>query len=99
MFQSCENRGGVGSNSISSSTLARMSATPPAGMASLKLARSNRQSPARKRADRFGDVALRLICLGAAVLAALVLVLIDLQIRVQLHHRSRMVAAAGKVRR
>ncbi len=33
-------------------------ATPPAGMASLKLARSNRQSPARKRVDRFGDVAL-----------------------------------------
>jgi phosphate transport system permease protein len=53
-----------------------MSATPPAGSASLKLARSNRQSPARKRADRFGDVGLRLICLGAAVLAALVLVLI-----------------------
>lgn len=53
-----------------------MSATPPAGTASLKLARSNRQSPSRKRADRFGDVGLRLICLGAAVLAALVLVLI-----------------------
>jgi phosphate ABC transporter permease protein PstC len=53
-----------------------MSATPPAGSASLKLARSNRQSPARKRADRFGDVALRLICLGAAVLAAVVLILI-----------------------
>jgi phosphate transport system permease protein len=53
-----------------------MSATTPAGTASLKLARSNRQSPARKRADRFGDVALRLICLGAAVLAAIVLVLI-----------------------
>src|SRR5689334_8783463 len=52
------------------------SATPPAGTASLKLARSNRQSPARKRADRFGDVALRLICLGAAVLAGVVLVLI-----------------------
>jgi phosphate transport system permease protein len=53
-----------------------MSATPPAGTASLKLARSNRQSPARKRADRFGDLALRLICLGAAVLAAVVLFLI-----------------------
>ena len=53
-----------------------MSATPPAGTASLKLARSNRQSDARKRADRFGDVALRLICLGAAVLAGVVLVLI-----------------------
>jgi phosphate transport system permease protein len=53
-----------------------MSATPPAGTASLKLARSNRQSPARKRADRFGDVSLRLICLGAAVLAGIVLVLI-----------------------
>jgi phosphate transport system permease protein len=53
-----------------------MSATPPAGTASLKLARSNRQSPARKRADRVGDLALRLICLGAAVLAAVVLVLI-----------------------
>jgi phosphate transport system permease protein len=53
-----------------------MSATPPAGTASLKLARSNRQSPARKRADRFGDVALRLICLAAALLAALVLILI-----------------------
>jgi phosphate transport system permease protein len=53
-----------------------MSATPPAGTASLKLARSNRQSPARKRADRFGDVALKLICLGAAVLAAFVLILI-----------------------
>lgn len=53
-----------------------MSATPPAGTASLKLARSNRQSPARKRADRFGDVGLRLICTGAAVLAAIVLVLI-----------------------
>ena len=53
-----------------------MSATPPAGTASLKLARSNRQSPARKRADRFGDVALRLICLGAALLAGVVLILI-----------------------
>jgi phosphate transport system permease protein len=53
-----------------------MSATPPAGTASLKLARSNRQSPARKRADRIGDVALRLICLGAALLAAVVLILI-----------------------
>ena len=53
-----------------------MSATPPAGTASLKLARSNRQSPARKRADRFGDVALRLVCLAAAVLAAIVLILI-----------------------
>jgi phosphate transport system permease protein len=56
--------------------LAPMSATPPAGTASLKLARSNRQSPARKKADRFGDVALRLICAGAALLAAVVLVLI-----------------------
>ncbi|HEY2053623.1 MAG TPA: hypothetical protein VGH14_06780, partial [Solirubrobacterales bacterium] len=53
-----------------------MSATPPAGTASLKLARSNRQSPARKRADRFGDIALRLICAAAAVLAAAVLFLI-----------------------
>jgi phosphate transport system permease protein len=53
-----------------------MSATPPAGTASLKLARPARQSPARKRADRFGDVALKLICLGAALLAAIVLVLI-----------------------
>jgi phosphate transport system permease protein len=53
-----------------------MSATPPAGTASLKLARSNRQSPARKRADRVGDVSLRLICLGAAVLAGIVLLLI-----------------------
>jgi phosphate transport system permease protein len=53
-----------------------MSATPPAGSASLKLARSNRQSDSRKRADRVGDLALRLICLGAALLAALVLVLI-----------------------
>ncbi len=53
-----------------------MSATPPAGTASLKLARSNRQSPARKRADRFGDVALMLICAAAALLALLVLVLI-----------------------
>lgn len=53
-----------------------MSATPPAGTASLKLARSNRQSPARKRVDRIGDVALRLICLAAAVLAGVVLVLI-----------------------
>lgn len=53
-----------------------MSATPPAGTASLKLARSARQSPARKRADRIGDVSLRLICLGAALLGALVLILI-----------------------
>lgn len=52
------------------------SASPPAGSASLKLARSNRQSPARKRADRVGDLALRLVCFGAAVLAAIVLVLI-----------------------
>ena len=59
-----------------SSTLAAMSATPPAGTASLKLARSNRQSPARKRADRVGDMTLRLICAGAAVLAAVVLLLI-----------------------
>jgi phosphate transport system permease protein len=53
-----------------------MSATPPAGTASLKLARSNRQSPARKRADRFGDVSLRLICVAAVLLAAVVLFLI-----------------------
>jgi phosphate transport system permease protein len=53
-----------------------MSATPPAGTASLKLARSNRQSPARKRFDRFGDVALMLICAAAAVLALVVIVLI-----------------------
>ncbi|MBS1676765.1 MAG: phosphate ABC transporter permease subunit PstC [Actinobacteria bacterium] len=53
-----------------------MSATPPAGSASLKLARSNRQSPARKRADRFGDLALFLICAAAALLALLVIVLI-----------------------
>src|ERR1700759_2572479 len=53
-----------------------MSATPPAGTASLKLARSNRQSPARKRADRFGDIALRLICAAAVLLAAVVLFLI-----------------------
>jgi phosphate transport system permease protein len=53
-----------------------MSATPPAGTASLKLARSNRQSPARKRADRFGDRALFLICGAAAVLALVVIVLI-----------------------
>jgi phosphate transport system permease protein len=53
-----------------------MSATPPAGTASLKLARSNRQSPARKRADRFGDIALMLICAGAAVLALVVIILI-----------------------
>jgi phosphate transport system permease protein len=53
-----------------------MSATPPAGQASLKLARSNRQSDSRKRADRLGDASLRLICLGAALLAALVLILI-----------------------
>jgi phosphate transport system permease protein len=53
-----------------------MSATPPAGTASLKLARSNRQSPARKKADRFGDVALRVICAAAALLALVVLVLI-----------------------
>jgi phosphate transport system permease protein len=53
-----------------------MSATPPAGSASLKLARSNRQSDSRKRADRVGDMALRLICAGAAVLAAVVLILI-----------------------
>jgi len=53
-----------------------MSATPPAGSASLKLARSNRQSPARKRADRFGDLSLRLICAAAAALAAVVLILI-----------------------
>src|SRR6201996_6731738 len=59
-----------------SSTLAAMSAPPPAGTASLKLARSNRQSPARKRADRFGDLSLRLICAAAAVLAAVVLILI-----------------------
>jgi phosphate transport system permease protein len=53
-----------------------MSATPPAGTASLKLARSNRQSPARKRADRFGDIALRLTCAAAVVLAGVVLFLI-----------------------
>src|ERR1700753_621673 len=53
-----------------------MSATPPAGQASLKLARSNRQSDSRKKADRVGDLTLRLICLAAAVLAGLLLVLI-----------------------
>jgi phosphate transport system permease protein len=62
-----------------------MSATPPAGTASLKLARSNRQSPARKRADRFGDVSLRLICLGAAVLAGIVLVLIAKEVIEEAH--------------
>jgi phosphate transport system permease protein len=53
-----------------------MSAVPPAGAASVKLARPARQSPARRRADRFGDVALLLICAAAALLALLVLVLI-----------------------
>src|ERR1700712_4889533 len=53
-----------------------MSATPPAGPASLKLARSNRQSAARKKADRLGDLTLKLICLGAVLLAVVVLVLI-----------------------
>src|ERR1700710_966101 len=53
-----------------------MSATPPAGTASLKLARSNRQSPAPKRVDRFGDVALMLICAAASLLALVVIVLI-----------------------
>jgi phosphate transport system permease protein len=53
-----------------------MSATPPAGQASLKLARSNRQSDSRKKADRVGDLTLRLICAGAAVLALIVLILI-----------------------
>ena len=57
-----------------------MSATPPAGTASLKLAPSNRQSPARKRADRFGDLALFLICAAAAVLALLVIVLIATEV-------------------
>jgi phosphate transport system permease protein len=57
-----------------------MSATPPAGSASLKLARSNRQSDSRKRADRVGDLALRLICMAAAVLAAVVLILIAKEI-------------------
>jgi phosphate transport system permease protein len=38
-----------------------MSATPPAGSASLKLARSNRQSDSRKKADRVGDLSLILI--------------------------------------
>jgi phosphate transport system permease protein len=53
-----------------------MSATPPAGPASLKLARSNRQSDSRKKADRVGDFSLRLICLAAAVLAGFLLILI-----------------------
>jgi phosphate transport system permease protein len=53
-----------------------MSATPPAGTASLKLARSNRQSPTRKRADRFGDLALMVICAAAALLALVVIILI-----------------------
>jgi len=53
-----------------------MSATPPAGSASLKLARSNRQSDSRKRADRFGDFMLRLICGAAVVIVVVVLVLI-----------------------
>ncbi|MBS1860508.1 MAG: phosphate ABC transporter permease subunit PstC [Actinobacteria bacterium] len=52
------------------------SATPPAGTAPLKLARRSRQSDSRKRADRVGDLSLRLICAGAAVLAAIVLILI-----------------------
>jgi phosphate transport system permease protein len=53
-----------------------MSASPPAGPASLKLARSNRQSDSRKKADRVGDFSLRLICLAAAVLAGFLLILI-----------------------
>jgi phosphate transport system permease protein len=53
-----------------------MSVTTPAGAVSPKPARANRQSPARKRADRFGDVALFLICAAAAVLALVVIVLI-----------------------
>jgi phosphate transport system permease protein len=57
-----------------------MSATPPAGSASLKLARSNRQSDSRKRADRVGDLTLRLICAGAAILALVVVVLIAKEI-------------------
>jgi phosphate transport system permease protein len=62
-----------------------MSATPPAGTASLKLARPARQSPARKRADRVGDVSLRLICLGAAILAAIVLLLIAKEVIEEAH--------------
>ena len=57
-----------------------MSATPPADSTSLKLARSNRQSDSRKKADRVGDITLRLICLGAAVLALVVVVLIAKEI-------------------
>jgi phosphate transport system permease protein len=53
-----------------------MSAIPPAGSASLKLARTNRQSPARKRADRLGDRGMFLICLLATVLCGVVLILI-----------------------
>src|ERR1700744_4698915 len=53
-----------------------MSATPPAGSASLKLARSNQQSNSRKKADRFGDMALRMICAAAAVLAGVLLILV-----------------------
>lgn len=53
-----------------------MSATPPAGPAPLQLARTPRPSSARKRADRVGDLSLRLICVAAGALAALVLLLI-----------------------
>src|ERR1700761_3310928 len=53
-----------------------MSATPPSGSASLKLARQNRQSSSRKKADRIGDMSLRLICAAAVVLAGVVLFLI-----------------------
>lgn len=57
-----------------------MSTTPADGTASLESARQQRPSSRRKRADRFGDVALRVICLAAALLGAVVIGLIAYEV-------------------
>lgn len=57
-----------------------MSSTPTGATASLELARQTRPSTRRKRADRFGDLLLHGICLGAAVLGAVVIGLIAYEV-------------------
>jgi phosphate transport system permease protein len=57
-----------------------MSTTQVDATASIQLARQSRPSGTRKRLDRFGDLALHAICLAAAVLGAVVIVLIAYEV-------------------
>jgi phosphate transport system permease protein len=57
-----------------------MSTTPVDVTGTIELARQSRPSGTRKRLDRLGDVALHAICLAAAILGAVVIVLIAYEV-------------------